>query len=263
MNSLTPIDFKEFIDFFSIDVRANAANYYDVYAEAIERIKDYAPGPFFCFVCNNIKLKIEWVSENVSTLTPFSREEWMCSTPEFFAELYHPDDRFYILAALQLGGDMYINMDEESRKNIRFNIYGRMVDCTGAYRWTLLQAPEPKLNEHGQIESSLVIIYDLSSFQIGNTPVLSIIDYSNKHIQYYKHVEKTISRINLEIPPITNREKEILLLMMKGYNTPQIAREAFISYHTVENHKRNLRKKTNTKTSAELIGFVISHNLLI
>ena len=32
--------------------------------------------------------------------------------------------------------------------------------------------------------------------------------------------------------------------------------------HTVENHKRNLRHKTKTKTSAELIHYVWSNNLI-
>ncbi|HFK5504816.1 TPA: helix-turn-helix transcriptional regulator, partial [Elizabethkingia anophelis] len=35
------------------------------------------------------------------------------------------------------------------------------------------------------------------------------------------------------------------------------------SYHTVQNHKRNLRKKTNTKTSSELIAYVIKYNILL
>jgi DNA-binding CsgD family transcriptional regulator len=50
--------------------------------------------------------------------------------------------------------------------------------------------------------------------------------------------------------------------MVKGLNTPQIAAALNISYNTVENHKRNIRAKTNTKTSAELIHFVMNNNML-
>ena len=50
--------------------------------------------------------------------------------------------------------------------------------------------------------------------------------------------------------------------MIRGFNTPQISQQLFISYYTVENHKRNLRKKTQTKTSSELIAFIIKYNLL-
>lgn len=44
-------------------------------------------------------------------------------------------------------------------------------------------------------------------------------------------------------------------------NTPQIAEKLNVSYYTVENHKRNLRIKTKTKTSGELIKFAIDNNL--
>nr|WP_262896563.1 helix-turn-helix transcriptional regulator [Chryseobacterium endalhagicum] len=68
--------------------------------------------------------------------------------------------------------------------------------------------------------------------------------------------------IHPELPQLTKREKEILILIAKGYNTPEIAKILFISYSTVENHKSNLRRKTNTKTAAELIAFTIKYNLI-
>ena len=67
--------------------------------------------------------------------------------------------------------------------------------------------------------------------------------------------------VNVALPNITKREQDILQLMAKGYNTPQISKELNIAYNTVENHKRNLRAKTNTKTSAELMNFVCNNNL--
>ena len=50
--------------------------------------------------------------------------------------------------------------------------------------------------------------------------------------------------------------------MANGLNSPQISEKLFLSYHTVEKHKRNLRQKTSTKTSAELINYVWSNNLI-
>lgn len=61
---------------------------------------------------------------------------------------------------------------------------------------------------------------------------------------------------------ITKREREILALMINGKTSPEIAETLFISYHTVENHKKNLRVKTETKTSVELIYYVLHNNIL-
>lgn len=53
---------------------------------------------------------------------------------------------------------------------------------------------------------------------------------------------------------ITTREKEILHLLSKGLNSKEIAAELFISAHTVEYHRRQLLKKTNSRNIAQLIG---------
>ena len=50
--------------------------------------------------------------------------------------------------------------------------------------------------------------------------------------------------------------------MFKGLNTPQIADQLFIAYDTVENHRRNLRRKTQTKTAAALMNYVWENNWL-
>ncbi|MGG7468960.1 response regulator transcription factor [Chryseobacterium arthrosphaerae] len=72
-------------------------------------------------------------------------------------------------------------------------------------------------------------------------PLLSIIDFADNDIQYFKHFYRNHCKIYLEKAHITNREKEILRLMANGLNSPEITEVLFISYHTVENHKRNLR----------------------
>jgi DNA-binding CsgD family transcriptional regulator len=68
--------------------------------------------------------------------------------------------------------------------------------------------------------------------------------------------------VSINLPKITKREHEILQLIAKGFTSPKIANLLKIANDTVENHKRNLREKTGTKTSAELIGFIYEHNLL-
>lgn len=55
------------------------------------------------------------------------------------------------------------------------------------------------------------------------------------------------------IPKLTNREKEILLLISKEYTTQQIAAEIFISNKTVESHRNNLMQKLGVKNSAGLV----------
>ena len=51
---------------------------------------------------------------------------------------------------------------------------------------------------------------------------------------------------------ISPRELEIVQLLAKGFASKQIAATLYISKHTVDTHRRNLLKKTNTKNTLEL-----------
>ena len=53
---------------------------------------------------------------------------------------------------------------------------------------------------------------------------------------------------------ITKRELQILDLLSRGMSSNEIAAELFISHHTVDFHRRQLLKKTDSKNIADLIG---------
>jgi DNA-binding CsgD family transcriptional regulator len=52
---------------------------------------------------------------------------------------------------------------------------------------------------------------------------------------------------------LTVREREIMQLISKGLSTKEIAGKLFISFHTVESHRKNLLAKFNAKNSVELL----------
>jgi len=60
---------------------------------------------------------------------------------------------------------------------------------------------------------------------------------------------------------LSEREREIISLIVKEYTGRQIAEELFISEKTVETHKRNIFRKTNTTTLVGLTKFAIEHQL--
>lgn len=65
-----------------------------------------------------------------------------------------------------------------------------------------------------------------------------------------------------EIINLTARELQIIECILKHYSNKQIANELFISERTVETHRKNIYRKTNTKGEASLIQFVQLHKLL-
>jgi two-component system, NarL family, nitrate/nitrite response regulator NarL len=61
---------------------------------------------------------------------------------------------------------------------------------------------------------------------------------------------------------LTEREREILRLIAKEFSNKQMAEKLFISERTVETHRKNIFRKTNTNTLVGLIKFAFEHNLV-
>jgi DNA-binding NarL/FixJ family response regulator len=63
-------------------------------------------------------------------------------------------------------------------------------------------------------------------------------------------------------PTLTRREKEILVLISKGKNTQEIADTLFLSFLTVQTHRRNILSKLEVKNVAELINLATKNRLI-
>ena len=60
---------------------------------------------------------------------------------------------------------------------------------------------------------------------------------------------------------LTDRQREVLVLLAKGRSTRHIAQELDISMKTVEFHKANITRKLGVHTTSELIKFALAHGL--
>ena len=61
---------------------------------------------------------------------------------------------------------------------------------------------------------------------------------------------------------ITDRELEILELIVKEYTNQEIGEKLFISPRTVDAHRRNLLQKTGARNTAGLVKFAFQHNII-
>ena len=75
----------------------------------------------------------------------------------------------------------------------------------------------------------------------------------NKHAKPEKEEEQV---------KLTERELEILKLIVLEFNNAEIADKLFISERTVETHRKNMIRKFNTKTIVGLIKYAMDHKLI-
>jgi DNA-binding NarL/FixJ family response regulator len=76
-------------------------------------------------------------------------------------------------------------------------------------------------------------------------------------LQQKKKLEQDMFQIEL-----TEREQQVLTLIVKEYTTNEIAEELFISPHTVETYRKNLTSKLPVKNIAGLVRYAIQMGLV-
>ncbi|OIQ30825.1 MAG: DNA-binding response regulator [Bacteroidetes bacterium MedPE-SWsnd-G2] len=85
-------------------------------------------------------------------------------------------------------------------------------------------------------------------------------EVTNVIINNIRKVKPTTSKVASEMP-LTEREKEVLHLILKENSNKEIAEILFISVRTVDAHKRNLLDKTGSKNVAGLVLYAIDRQL--
>ncbi|MBK6979809.1 MAG: PAS domain-containing protein [Cytophagaceae bacterium] len=259
---LNPISIPEINQKFLRDEKLDVKKFEEELKPTIETISNFAIGPYYWLIPDQSNMTIVAASPNTQDLTPYRCEEWINKDVFFWFETMHPEDREFVASSLALSIELQESLPLEKAELVQMNIYLRMLDKDKNFRWVLMQFPKRLFNENGKVISTLILVTDLSHFPKNFSRMLTLIDASNKKSIFFATQVDNKKFISLDIPQISKRELEILQLMVRGLNSPQIAENLFLSYHTIENHKRNLRRKTNTKTTAELIDFVWRNNLI-
>ncbi len=74
--------------------------------------------------------------------------------------------------------------------------------------------------------------------------------------------EKEKNKKSEELILLTQREEEIVQLLLKEYTNDKIAEELHISYRTVETHRKNIMQKAKAHNLAGLIKFAFSKGMV-
>ena len=61
---------------------------------------------------------------------------------------------------------------------------------------------------------------------------------------------------------ITNRERDIVRLLVLNYSSKTIGEKLNISSNTVDTHRRNILAKLNVSSTGELVGMLKTNNIL-
>jgi len=90
--------------------------------------------------------------------------------------------------------------------------------------------------------------------------VIENLYYYNKKYFYSENIDFEKIIFNKSI--LSQREKEIVILICEGFTTIEISEKLFISKNTVETHRKNIFFKLNISTTAQLVTLAVKFGLI-
>ncbi|WP_051687282.1 response regulator transcription factor [Microbulbifer sp. HZ11] len=186
------------------------------------------------------------------------------ATIQSLIERGHPDDIPFAAKAEETALSILkneIGMDQV--KNYKISYSGRMRVADGSYRLFNHQAIILDTDEHFGVARTLGIHTDISHLASGSNYTLSLLNLfggeSYLNIDVLNNPQPCIT----SSPSLfTQREMEIVRLLADGKTSADIGRLLNISPHTVKNHRKNILKKSDCKTTGQLVSKSVSEGLI-
>lgn len=123
----------------------------------------------------------------------------------------------------------------------------------------------------GEIVEEMINDADISGYLLKQTGKQELVDAIKKvHSggQYFQPqildelAKQAGVRKETDAAHLTSREKEIIVLLEKNLSSKEIAETLFISVRTVETHRKNILKKTDTTNLLSLLKWAKDHKIL-
>ena len=238
---LTSIEQKEFTlqQFYSLE-NGLSKNLFDV-----TDIGNMLPGSVMVQELNALEpFKVSYMNEWGCDKLHHSHEEILEMGEVYFEKFFIPEQ---IVSFKQGISDYFERQDISSS----FNFFQQVkTGKHGDLNWYFTMCKFLK-GEHNVPTKMLLISNPVSGADDMSKKLDNILDQN-------VYVAKNYKRFSL----LTKREKEIIALLAEGKSTREISDLLFISTHTVETHRKNIRKKLELNSFAELIKFAIAFELI-
>ena len=196
------------------------------------------------------------------------------SVIEGFAILLADSDKFKIVACFNKGLDFLAYKSINEIDILLLDVF--LPDINGIDLCKTIKQKYPKiivLGMSSQSERSLVmqmIQNGANGYLLKSAPLKEFYYCIEKaiagEIVFSNEVKEIISKPDVsdfkKLPSLTKREKEIVRLILDGKSTKEMAESLFLSFLTVQNHRKNILNKLEVKNVAQLLNVAQKNRLL-
>jgi DNA-binding CsgD family transcriptional regulator len=204
-------------------------------------------GDYYYFIVNLLENKFEYVSEGFHKL--LGHDSSTLTLPSFLEKI-HPEDQPWFLNMESKVIEFFAQLKPEQIPNYKVRYDYRIRHKEGHYIRILQQVITLAYSNEGGLFRTLALHTDISHIKSEGNPVLSFIglngapSYINVNI---KEIFATSSTL------LTQREKEVVMLLIEGKDSKNIASILGISIDTVSTHRKRILAKTNSLNTADLV----------
>lgn len=220
---------------------------YDLWNKKREAIQEFSRMSQSCiFTVDVFKARYDFASDSFSTLFGYN-PTWIKTIRrqgDMLEERIHPNDRAQIVEYQIEHGKFIYSLPQEERN-----------DYQQIFQYRILNAKEQYINV---VSRTQVIEKDRNGKA---WIVMGVIDISPDQMPM-ERIKRTVINVKegeifTSVPTdkqLTNREKEILLLIRQGFLSKEIADKLSISIYTVNNHRKNILAKLDVDNVMEAIN---------
>jgi DNA-binding CsgD family transcriptional regulator len=161
----------------------------------------------------------------------------------------HPDDLSFVLETDNMVYRFFSELPADEKKNFKLVYDFRTKNTEGIYRRYMHQTIILEQDKNGKAWLTLVISDMLSEKAAAEKPQRRMINMKTGKLHLFNVVDSDSNSVKL----LTNRETEVLSLIGSGYDSINISDKLNISVNTVNNHRQNILRKTNTENTTQAL----------
>src|SRR5690606_36867893 len=204
-------------------------------------------GDYCYFIFSPPEMRMEYTNHSITDLIGYTPEEF---TLEKFLEIVHPDELNNYLNFEATITEFWKNLPPEKVMKYKTRYDFRIQCKDGNYKRLLQQVIPIQTEEDGAILRTFVIFTDISHLKQNNKMVLSILGLEGEPSYFdIQPVQKLIPHKEI----LSRREKEVLQLLADNHSSKKVGEILSLSPYTVNTHRKNMFRKTKTKSILELV----------
>ncbi|KAA5538568.1 LuxR C-terminal-related transcriptional regulator [Adhaeribacter rhizoryzae] len=215
-------------------------------------------GPCLTWVLDLRTQQFVYLSENTRSLIGYEPQLFRQDGFLTLSKLLHPADKKNILELTVQLWENILALPKEKRLGYTFSRKYRIRKPDGTSVCLLEQ------NKITQTDSGGNITHVLGTC----TDITDLINELTFEACVQGKFTKAPMRLTPENAPVaarnilSEREKEIVRLVAEGLSSKVIADQLFISFHTVNTHRKNIIGKTHSKNTSGLVQYAISNRII-